>query len=63
MKILPPLGKVLCSYIQDVPGTLLPAYRTTSLIRNSATIGPYIRTMPKVALGGGGLFLMSEVPL
>ena len=38
-------------------------YRGTSLIRNSAPLGPYRRPMPR-ALGwskGGGRFLMSEV--
>ena len=41
------------------------AYRGTSLIRNSAPLGPYSRIMPRT-LGwswGGGLFLMSEAPL
>jgi hypothetical protein len=36
-------------------------YRGTSLIRNRTPLGPYSR--PMVVLGGGGLFLMSEVPL
>ena len=39
-------------------------YRGTSLIGNTPLLGPYSRTIPRV-LGarGGGLFLMSEVPL
>ena len=43
---------------------LLP-YRGTSLIRNSAPLGPYSRTMPRALWWsyGGGRFLMSEVPL
>jgi len=41
------------------------AYRGTSLTRNSAPLGPYSRTMPRALWWseGGGLFLMSEVPL
>jgi len=41
------------------------AYRGTSLIGNSAPLGPYSRTMPGALWKpeGGGLFLMSEVPL
>jgi len=41
------------------------AYRGTSLIRNSAPLGPYIRTMPRALWWskGAGLFLISEVPL
>ena len=40
-------------------------YRGTSLIRNSAPLGPYSGTMPRALWWpwGGGLFLMSEVPL
>jgi hypothetical protein len=40
-------------------------YRGTSLIRNSADLGPYSRVMPRALWWsqGGGLFLMSEVPL
>ena len=39
-------------------------YRGTSLIRNTPLLGTYSRTIqgPMVVLGGG-LFLMSEVPL
>ena len=39
-------------------------YRGTSLIRNAPLLGPYSRTIPRVAWWsyGGGLFLMSEVP-
>ena len=52
---------------RDVSGThKIAIYRGTSLIRNSAPIGPYGRTILRViwwSLGGGGLFLMSEVPL
>ena len=41
------------------------AYRVTSLIRNIPLLGPYSRTIPRVLWwsGGGGLFLMGEVPL
>ena len=47
--------KTICSH----------SYRETSLIRNSAPLGPYSRTMPRALWWslGGGLFLMSEVPL
>ena len=40
-------------------------YRGTSLIRNSATLGPYSRNTPRALWWsyGGGRFLMSEVPL
>ena len=40
-------------------------YRGTSLIRNSAPLGPYSRTMPRALWWsmGGVLFLVSEVPL
>ena len=40
-------------------------YRGTSLIRNSESLGPNSRTMPRALWcpWGGGLFLMSEVPL
>ena len=40
-------------------------YRGTSLIRNTPLLGPYSRTIPVVIWWswGGGLFLMSEVPL
>ena len=40
-------------------------YRGTSLIRNTPPVGPYSSRMPRVLGGsqGGGLFLMSEVPL
>ena len=40
-------------------------YRATSLIRNSAPLAPYNRTMSRALWRswGGGLFLMSEVPL
>ena len=39
-------------------------YRGTSLVRNSAPLAPYSRTMPRALWWsqGGGLFLMSEVP-
>ena len=41
------------------------SYRDTSLIRNSADLGPYSRAMPRALWWsqGGGQFLMSEVPL
>ena len=40
-------------------------YKGTSLIINSAALGPYSRTAPRAlwCSYGGGLFLMSEVPL
>ena len=43
----------------------LSLYRGTSLIRNSDPLGPYSRNMPRALWRpyGGGLFLMSEVPL
>ncbi|KAJ1475979.1 hypothetical protein T484DRAFT_1966882, partial [Baffinella frigidus] len=43
-----------------------PGYRGTSLIRHQLPFGPYSRPMPRAlwwSLGGGGRFLMSEVPL
>ena len=45
--------------------TASAAYRGTSLIRNGPLLGPYSRTIPRVLKWsqGGGLFLMSEVPL
>ena len=41
------------------------AYRGTSLIRNSPLLGPYSRTVFRALWWpqGGGVFLMSEVPL
>ena len=38
---------------------------STLLIRNCTPLGPYIGTMPRAIWWseGGGLFLMSEVPL
>jgi hypothetical protein len=46
---------------QGEPGSV----RGTSLIRNSAPLAPYGRTMPRALCWseGGGLFLVSEVPL
>ena len=40
-------------------------YRSTAIIKNSALLGNYTRTMPRALWCplGGGLFLMSEVPL
>ena len=40
-------------------------YRSTSLMRNSAPLGPYSGNMPWALWWplGGGQFLMSEVPL
>ena len=40
-------------------------YRGTSLIKNSAPLGPYSSPMPRPLWRswGGGRFLMSEVPL
>jgi len=37
-------------------------YRGIWLVTRRIPLGPYSRTMPR-ALGGGGLFTMSEVPL
>jgi len=47
------------------PCTADGRYRCTSLIRNSAPLEPYSRNMPRTLWWswGGGLFLMSEVPL
>ena len=55
--------KQLSCFEQAQPGG---AARTRErLIRNSAPLGPYSRTMPRALWSpwGGGLFLMSEVPL
>ena len=43
----------------------LVMYRGTSLIRNHFPLGPYSRIMPRALWWpyGGGLVLMSEVPL
>ena len=40
-------------------------YRGTSQLTNSGRLGPYGRTLPRAIWQsqGGGLFLMSEVPL
>ena len=40
-------------------------YRVTSLIRKRTPLAPYSKTMPRALWKpqGGGLFLMSEVPL
>ena len=40
-------------------------YRGTSIITNSAALGPYRRNMPRASWrpSGVGVFLMSEVPL
>ena len=48
-----------------IPTPLLWDRRGTSLIRNSAPLGPHSRTMPRAlwCSWGGVLFLMSEVPL
>jgi len=45
--------------------SVTPSYRGTSLIRNSALLGPYSRTMHRALwwVLGGGRFLMIEVPL
>ena len=44
---------------------LCPRYRDSSLIRNSASLGPYRRTMPRALWWslGGGPFVMGKVPL
>jgi len=46
-------------------GAIRRPYRGTSLIRNSAPLGTFSRNMPRALWWplGGGLFLMSEVPL
>ena len=46
-------------------GHVTSRYRGTSIIRNNAPLGPYSRNMPRALRRpqGGGLFLMSEVPL
>ena len=53
--------------LEGVPqaSLLWRVYRGTSLIRNSLLLGPYSMTVPGVLWWsyGGGLFLMSEVPL
>ena len=48
-----------------LPARQRKPYRGTSPIRNSAPLGPYSRTIPRTLWKpwGGGLFLMSEVPL
>ena len=47
------------------PYPLSGEYRGTSIITNSAALGPYGRNMPRALWRplGGGLFLVSEVPL
>jgi hypothetical protein len=52
-------GNPVASCIYD------PAYRGTSIIKNSASLGPYSRNMPMATWWpyGGELFLMSEMPL
>ena len=42
-----------------------PSYRGTSIVRNSAPLGPYSKNMPRPLWRpeGGGVFLMSEVAL
>jgi len=49
----------------DTMRALPTTYRGTPPIRNSALLGPYSRTMHRALWKplGGGLFLMSEVPL
>ena len=44
---------------------LKQAYRGTSLMKNMPFLGPYSKTLSRVLWWsqGGGLFLMSEVPL
>ena len=48
-----------------LPHARRPRYRGASLIRNDPLLGPCSRTMPRALRKsqGGGLFLMSEVPL
>ena len=59
---------VLCSKSLGSSPRVFPnaAYRGTSLIRKRTPLGPYRRPVPRVlgwSLGGGGCFLVSEVPL
>ena len=46
-------------------GSEIRVYRSTSPIRNRHPLEPYSRTMPRAIWWpwGGGLFLMSEVPM
>jgi len=44
-------------------GVARGAYRGDSLIRNTPLLGPYSSTWGHMMVLGGGLFLMSEVPL
>ena len=60
------MPNVICRLAFDLGGESdVSDYRGTSLIRNSAPLGPYSRTIPRVLWWsqGGGLFLMSEVSL
>ena len=49
----------------NVVPSMVGIYRGTSLMRNTPLLGPYSKTTPGVLWWpyGGGLFLMSEVPL
>ena len=50
----------------DSPEATFLLYRGTLLTRKRTTLGPYSRPMPRAlwwSKGGGGRFLMSEVPL
>ena len=61
-----PLDSAVAEAFQVADGCKLNSvYRGTSLIRNSAPLGPYSRSMPRAPWWsyGGGLFLMSVVPL
>ena len=57
------VGTHLCPY--DISFLGPTDHSGTSLIRNTPLLGPYSRTIPRVLWWsqGGGLFLMSEVPL
>jgi len=63
-------AEVLRFPCEEVPFFMIPCdgvllYMGTSLIRNSLTLGPYSRPMPKALWwsSGGWRFLMNEVPL
>ena len=62
------VGQKLALTVLYVPysldsGHLRRLYRGTPLVRNSLFLGPYSEAMPSYGGPGGGVFLMSEVPL
>ena len=64
--LLPLLATTHQPSVTQPPQALDPTpYRGTSLIRNSALLGPYSRTMHRVLwwVLEGGHFLMRELPL